>query len=489
MSSSKPTDLQRIRIDHIGSLVRPPKLKEAFRRYDNGEMTREELRNAQDEAVREVIKEQEAHGLMVVTDGEFRRRNFQESFSEAVSGFEVPKKTGLYYEQRQVNLYPLERAEQNFDEAGPAIVTRRPAVQRLKLVRNFPLEEFSFSKSVAIKPVKVTLIGPDRIAQRFKWEASTAVYRDLDDFVADVVAIERRIITDLVKAGCRYIQIDAPGYTAYVDPISLDRMRSREEDPERNLERSIDADNALIDGFADVTFGIHICRGNARTIDPKTGKLVPQWHREGYYDSIAERLFNGLKHQRLLLEYDSERAGGFEPLRFVPKDKTVVLGLVTTKSSDLEPLDEIKRRIHEELKQLRENMTALMTAALEAGSQAATESAEEVVISGESNLLGIEELSSNMASLRKLFDLFERKTGLLQLLDISSRAQGVQIFIGGESGLVPLDECSVVTAPYEVDGQVVGTVGVIGPTRMAYERIIPIVDITAKLLSSALAQR
>jgi len=149
----------------------------------------------------------------------------------------------------------------------------------------------------------------------------------------------------------------------------------------------------------------------------------------------------------------------------------------------------IKRRIHEELKQLREDMTKLMAAALEAGSQAISESHEEVVISGEGNLLDNADLSSNMASLRRLFDLFERKTGLLQLLDVSSRAHGVQIFIGGESGLVPLDECSVVTAPYEVDGQVVGTVGVIGPTRMAYERVIPIVDITAKLLSSALAQR
>jgi len=151
--------------------------------------------------------------------------------------------------------------------------------------------------------------------------------------------------------------------------------------------------------------------------------------------------------------------------------------------------EETKKRIHEELKQLREDMSQLMAAALEAGSQAISESAEEVVISGESNLLDIQDLSSNMASLRRLFDLFERKTGLLQLLDISSRAQGVQIFIGGESGLVPLDECSVVTAPYEVDGKVVGTVGVIGPTRMAYERVIPIVDITAKLLSSALTQR
>ena len=146
---------------------------------------------------------------------------------------------------------------------------------------------------------------------------------------------------------------------------------------------------------------------------------------------------------------------------------------------------EIKRRVHEELKRMREDMTQLMTAALEAGGQAVSESAEDVVISGESNLLDIQDLSSNMASLRKLFDLFDRKAGLLQLLDFSSRAHGVQIFIGGESGLVPLDECSVVTAPYEVDGHVVGTVGVIGPTRMAYERVIPIVDITAKLLSSA----
>jgi len=151
--------------------------------------------------------------------------------------------------------------------------------------------------------------------------------------------------------------------------------------------------------------------------------------------------------------------------------------------------EEIKRRIHEELKQLREDMTELMTAALEAGSQAMSESAEDVVISGEHNLLDVADLSSNMTNLRRLFDLFERRTGLLQLLEISSRAQGVQIFIGGESGLVPLDECSVITAPYEVDGQVVGTVGVIGPTRMAYERVIPIVDITAKLLSSALTQR
>lgn len=345
MNSSSAEDLKRLRIDHIGSLVRPERLKEAFARFDRGRLSHEQLRLAQDEAIREVIAGQEAHKLPVVTDGEFRRHSFQESFSEAVSGFDVPKGVGVYYEQRQLNPNPMERAEQNFDERGPAIVTRRPAVERLKLVRNIPLDEFRFAQSIAQKPVKVTLIGPDRIAQRFKWESSKGVYKDLDDFVADVVAIERRMIGELVEAGCKYIQIDAPGYTAYVDQVSLDRMRSRGEDPERNLQRSVDADNALIEGFADVAFGIHICRGNARTIDPKTGKLVPQWHREGHYDAIAERLFTSLKHHRLLLEYDSERAGGFEPLKFVPKDKVVALGLVTTKSSELESLDELKRRI------------------------------------------------------------------------------------------------------------------------------------------------
>jgi heat-inducible transcriptional repressor len=151
--------------------------------------------------------------------------------------------------------------------------------------------------------------------------------------------------------------------------------------------------------------------------------------------------------------------------------------------------EEIHRRVHDELKQLREDVMRLMTAALEAGNQALSESTENYVISGEMNLLDSQDLAANMSRLRDLFELFERKTLLMQILELNSRAQGVQIFIGGESDIAPLDECSVVTAPYEVDGQVVGTVGVIGPTRMAYERVIPIVDITAKLLSSALSQR
>jgi heat-inducible transcriptional repressor len=146
----------------------------------------------------------------------------------------------------------------------------------------------------------------------------------------------------------------------------------------------------------------------------------------------------------------------------------------------------IRLNLAEELKRLREDMVGLMTAAVDAGSQAAADASDMVVVSGERNLLQSDNLASNMVRLRRLFDMFDQKTALLQLLDITQRAQGVQIYIGGESGVVPLDEMSIVTAPYEVEGRIVGTLGVVGPTRMAYERVIPIVDLTARLLSSAL---
>ena len=149
--------------------------------------------------------------------------------------------------------------------------------------------------------------------------------------------------------------------------------------------------------------------------------------------------------------------------------------------------DDVRVRLKEELKQLQTDMTRLMQAAVEVGSDAMTSGSEDIVISGERNLLSIEDLSSNMSSLRKLFDIFEQKTTLTALLDMSSKATGVQIFIGGESQLMPLESMSVVTAPYEANGKIVGTLGVIGPTRMAYERVIPIVDITARLLSNALS--
>jgi heat-inducible transcriptional repressor len=202
--------------------------------------------------------------------------------------------------------------------------------------------------------------------------------------------------------------------------------------------------------------------------------------------------FLALSEKRVLLiivtpEGDVQNRILFTDKPFTPSELTMAANFLNQNYAGL-TFDAIRHRIHDELRQLREDMTSLMQLALEASNQALTETAESYVISGERNLLDSSDLASNMTRLRELFELFERKTLLIQLLEVSQRAHGVQIFIGGESGIAPLDECSVVTAPYEVDGQVVGTVGVIGPTRMAYERVIPIVDITAKLLSSALSQ-
>src|SRR5581483_4724749 len=235
-------------------------------------------------------------------------------------------------------------------QAGPAIVNRRPVTERLRLVNNVPLEEFRFLKSAASRPGKVTFIGPDRISQRFAWEESKAVYPGgLDEFVDDLVRIQRQVVSELVEAGCSYVQIDAPSYTAYVDEPSLAQMRARGEDPRRNLERSIAADNAIIDGFPGVTFGIHLCRGNQRSM----------WHREGTYDAVAEQLFGGLKHQRLLLEYDDDRSGSFAPLRYVRKGTVAVLGLITTKTPRVETADDLAARIGEAAKELPLEQLAL----------------------------------------------------------------------------------------------------------------------------------
>lgn len=302
--------LPTLRVDQVGSLLRPSWLIEVFQRHARGEAPDEELRAAQDRSIRDVLAKQEARGFPVVTDGEHRRRNFQESFSASVTGF----------------------AEQ-----GSAITDRLPAVRKLHRVKNLVLEEFRFTKSVARNLVKVTLLSPDRITERFAWERSQAVYPEVDDFVADVAAIEREMVAELVAEGCTYIQIDAPGYTAYLDPVTTAPMIERGEDPKTNLTRSLRAENAIVEGFPGVTFGIHICRGG------KPGG----YHRSGSYEAIAEEMFSTLKHHRFLLEYDTERAGGFEPLRFVPRGKVVVLGLLSTKIPAAETEDYLKRRIEE----------------------------------------------------------------------------------------------------------------------------------------------
>lgn len=334
------TDLRTIRTDVVGSMLRPASVKQARQQLEEGRIGADELRKIEDRAVHDAIALQESIGLDVVSDGEMRRLNFQDSFGAAVEGYDATASTMQIYAQRVEHASALRRWEIPLHEKGTAISHRRPVTSRLRLARNVPLEEYKFVRGIAKTPAKVALIGPDRISQRFAHEESKAIYKDMDAFMADVVAIEREIIASLAGAGCRYVHIDAPGYTAYVDEPTLNQMRSRGEDPKRNFSRSLKADADLIAGFPAVTFGIHLCRGNQRSM----------WHREGTYDAIAEQLFTELPHHRFLLEYDSPRAGTFDVLRFLPKGKVAVLGLVSTKVPEMEKIDALKRRIDEAAK-------------------------------------------------------------------------------------------------------------------------------------------
>jgi len=333
--------LDRIRTDVVGSLLRPAKWKEARLKLEGGQLDAEEFARIELDCVREHLRLQESLGLDVVSDGEVSRLNFQDSFGLAVNGYETARENVRTHETRAAGGTPLARWDIP-DLAGPGtpVVHRRPVVKRLELARNPPLEEYRRAAPLAKKPVKVSLIGPDRIMQRYDHAGSKAVYASVEAFLEDVVAIQRRMIGELVAAGCRYVHIDEPGYTAYVDQPSLEAMRKRGEDPMQNFSRSLRANAKLVSGFPGVTFGIHLCRGNQRSM----------WHREGAYDAIAERLFNELPYQRFLLEYDSPRAGSFAPLRFVPQDKVVVLGLVSTKVAELEPVETLVRRIEEAAK-------------------------------------------------------------------------------------------------------------------------------------------
>jgi 5-methyltetrahydropteroyltriglutamate--homocysteine methyltransferase len=333
--------LKHIRTDVVGSLLRPAAWKEARVRYEIGALDAEGFAAVEKQCLREHLRLQQDAGLDVVSDGELSRLNFQDSFGLSVLGYEGEADRFKAQERRAEGGVALSRWDlPDLGAPGTPVVHRRPARSRLKLERNVPLEEYRRVAPLASKPVKVALIGPDRIAQRFDHQQSKAVYANVEEFLADVVSIQRTMIQQLVDAGCRYVHIDAPGYTAYVDEPSLAAMRARGEDPMENFTRSLQADAEVVRGFPGVTFGIHLCRGNQRSM----------WHREGTYDAIAERLFGELPHDRFLLEYDSPRAGGFEPLRHVRKDAVVVLGLVSTKVAQLESVDDLRRRVDQAAK-------------------------------------------------------------------------------------------------------------------------------------------
>jgi 5-methyltetrahydropteroyltriglutamate--homocysteine methyltransferase len=318
-----PGSSTQYRSEVIGSLLRPEYLKQAIGRHEAGEIDDAHLSQVEDRAVLDAIALQEACDLDVIADGEMRRMYWFDPLTQSLSGFSsevtapVPFTSG---EGVKMQTVPL-----------PAIV------ERLGPKRNLPLEESQFLEQHTNKPFKATL--PSLTYASVLWVPGTSdkVYANRDEAVQDALRLTRQLIQQLVDVGVTYIQLDAPRYTHLVSEVGIQNFRRLGINPDTWLSEMIAIDNALIDRFPGVTFGIHLCRGNNQSM----------WSVEGGYDAIAEQLFNELKVDRLLLEYDTPRAGSFAPLRFVPNDKTVVLGLITTKEPELESDDLLKRRIEE----------------------------------------------------------------------------------------------------------------------------------------------
>lgn len=306
------------RADHVGSLLRPSELLAARRRHEAGEIGDEQLREAEDEAIRSAARRQEETGIGVITDGEFRRRDFRTGFTQAVDGFTM-----------QTWDMPWHSADGVIKIPSHTWIAGSRLKQRTRLAG----DEASFVRSLTGLPVKVTLIAPGFLADRFWKDGVTdEFYGSREEFAAEVASITKAEIEALIAEGVRYVQLDNPGYAAFLGD-------SPHGTPEA-FERVLAADTAAVAGVSrpeGALIGFHVCRGNQSSM----------WMGSGGYDPIAERLFAELPVDRFLLEFDDERSGGFGPLRFVPAGKDVVLGLVSSKTAALESPDSLRRRIDE----------------------------------------------------------------------------------------------------------------------------------------------
>jgi 5-methyltetrahydropteroyltriglutamate--homocysteine methyltransferase len=309
------------RSEVVGSLLRPPALVQARLRLEKGDLAPAEFKAAEDGAVDDAIRLQEEAGIDVITDGEMRRYAFYGHLVDALEGFDRFGGWAIPFR----------------DEAGEELVLKRPVVvEPLRWRRGMCAEEWTYLRARTRHLAKVTMISAQQAAAYYDPEKSKGAYPTRDAYLADIVDLSRREVDELVRLGCTNIQIDAPQYAALLDPEMREGYRLRGSDPEELIDRCIELDNAIIRDHPGVTFAIHICRGNNQS----------KFYAQGDYGPIA-RIFNRTFFQRFLLEYDDQRSGGFEPLRHVPEDRTVVLGLVTTKKPALEREEELKERIRE----------------------------------------------------------------------------------------------------------------------------------------------
>jgi len=310
------------RADHVGSLLRPAELHEARAKANRGEISADALRALQDGHIRGAVAKQESVGMQLVTDGEFRRDWWHIDFIHGFDGVELA--AGDAYGDAKFK---------NTDEQPPFMTVK----SRIRRTKPSMLEHFKFLKSVAKRTPKFTMPSPAMLHARGDRASLKKTYPDLDEFWADLTQAYREEIADLYKAGCRYLQIDDTTIAMWGDPKVQEQFRKLGDDPKRDAAMYADAVNAAIrDVPDDMTVAIHTCRGNFKST----------WLASGAYaDFVAERVFTGLDVDAFFLEYDTERAGGFEPLRHVPKGKTVVLGLVSSKVPELEKKDDLRRRI------------------------------------------------------------------------------------------------------------------------------------------------
>ena len=318
------TGTPKFRADHVGSLLRPPALLEARTRHEAGEIGEDELRAREDDAIAAAVRMQEESGVDVVTDGEFRRRDFRTGFVDAVDGmtmrtWDMPWRGSGGVTKLRSHTW---------------VVTGR-LKQRMRLAAG----EAAYVFSRTAMPVKVTLIAPGFLVDRFWKDGETdKYYGSRNELGAEMAAITRAEIEALIAEGVSYVQLDNPGYGAFLGAHGAANPDSRAA-----FERMLNTDIAAVAGMtrpSGVTIGMHICRGNQSSM----------WMGEGDYEPIAEQMFATLPVDRFLLEYDDDRAGGFDPLRFMPRGRLVVLGLVSSKTPVPEPAEALRRRIDQAAK-------------------------------------------------------------------------------------------------------------------------------------------
>ncbi|MCH7607588.1 MAG: hypothetical protein IIC94_03330 [Chloroflexi bacterium] len=323
--------MAELKADQVGSFLRPPGVKEARASFKEGRIDQQQLTDVEDTAILDALERQRQTGIDVYSDGEFRRTGFQWDFPESVEGYVRTDRPVVSRMWQGPGGPPREQG------------TSLAVGGKLRQVRRLTEQQAAFLRTHAPGPYKMTVPSPNQFPTLgFQPGLTDRFYPTRSDLLREITAIIKAEIAALADEGVPYIQIDAPRYSYYVDPRWRQHLRELGEDPDALFEEAVAADAACIEAAsrAGVTTALHVCRGNNES----------KWYAEGGYEPIAERLFGSLPVDRLLLEYDTERAGTFEPLRFVRPPTTVVLGLVSTKEPALESKDELRRRIDEAAK-------------------------------------------------------------------------------------------------------------------------------------------